>query len=360
MSPPLLPIALDPFARDPPGAVVVNRSQVHASRPAVHRPALSMSSVPVPAKHPATHAHTRHNSASQSTNDFSLASAAQRVPRSQHRTDHTKAGNLSTRSRSHPPEYSSVPGHPTTSHSRPPLNPSQVVNLEHTEQHRLPSTHARYPENAFAPRVRGATVTHHNRHHPDTYDSASKKAPHLRKARSSFILSNAPPPVHTPKPLNLSERPNAKRLQMLAESAGRNLSHSNIQEAPVPANVVWPTPLPATPPFQVAMLPSPPPPPRAERDAYRVAAHEADNMRRGIRDNRAYIERIRGDRDRARDREVRRAERDADRQQRSRHHRRAATENSRRPGHGREVEYLSLADYGYLNGSQQWAGATFR
>ena len=358
MSPPLLPMALDPFARDPPGAVVVdNRNQVHGSRPAFHRPTLSMSSVPVPVKHPTMHAHTRHNSASQSTNDFSLAAAAQRAPRSQHRTDHTKAGSLSSRSRSHPPEYSSVPGYPTTSHSRPPLNPSRVVNLDSTEQHRLTSTHARYPENAFAPRVR---VTHHKRHHPDAYDSASKQAPHLRKARSSVILSTAPPPLHAPKPVNLSERPNAKRLQILAESTSRNHSrnhsHSNIQNvvAPAPANVVWPSPLPIVPPFQVAT-----PPPRAEREAYRVAAHEADNMRRDIRDHRAHIERIRGDRDRARDREVRRAERDEDRQ-RSRHRRRATTENSRRPGHGREVEYLSLADYGYLNGSQQWTGTTFR
>jgi hypothetical protein len=352
MSPPILPIDFDPFSGRPLGAVIVGDalplSQVqavqapHLATQHVHKPALSMSSVPVPAQHLTNHAHTRHTSASQSTNGASPATVAQRASRPQLRTDHAKAGTLSARSRGHPPPSSSVPGNHTTTPSQPPLNPSRIVNPESTGQHKSIFTHARNPEDAFAPHVRGTTITPH-KHYQDTSKSAPKQDLHLRKARSSVILSNAPPPLHAPKPVNLLQRPSAETLHMLAESANRRPSHSNVQIAVATGNALWP-PAPVVPPLRTVM------PSREEQVAYGAAAHEVDKLYRKIGHERALIERIRADHDR----EVRRAERDAERQ-RSRHHRRAATENPRRGE--REVEYRSLADYGYFSGGQQWAGA---
>ncbi|KAI0256182.1 hypothetical protein BJV78DRAFT_1278723 [Lactifluus subvellereus] len=319
----VLPMNFDPSYGSPLGAVTVGNglsaSQVQGSRPAaqqVHRPALSMPSVSVPAECRPTHAHTRHTNASQSTNGFSRDTAAERAPRSQLRVDRAKADTLSARSRSHPPPPASTLGVQTTSYSQPPLNPS-VVNLESTGQHGSTSTHARYPVDAFDPRVRSTTATTHKRYQ-DAYDPAPKQVPHLRKARSSVILSNVPPPLYAPKPLNHLERPCAETLHALVESSSRKPSHSNVQSVVATANALWPPP-PVVPPLRGVM------PPRAEQDPHRAAAIEADKAYRKIGRDRALVERIRDDHGR----EVRRAEQDSERQ-RPRHHRRAATENFRR------------------------------
>lgn len=87
----------------------------------------------------------------------------------------------------------------------------------------------------------------------------------------------------------------------------------------------------------------------AERDAYRTAAIEAEKTCRKINEERAQLERVRD----VGDREARRRERDpGDPSQR---HRRAATEGPRR--RKRDVEYRTMADYGYDPTRQKWVGA---
>jgi hypothetical protein len=317
---------------DPLGAALIGNgfpaSQMKASCSATqsaHRPTLSTSSLPMRAEWQRNYTHSRYVSTSQSRLTGSTpATTDKRTPRSQLRTDHMNAGTLSARSRSNPPPP--VTGDHTTSRSQPRLNPSQSVYFRSARQHRLTSTHARYTEDAFAPSVRGATVTG---------NSAPKQAPHLRKASSNAILSTTPSPFHMPTPRNLSQKPSAETVLTLEELASRNPSHSNIHSTVGSANVV---PAQVVPPMRIVM------PPQVEQDAYRTAAHEAERMRRAIGDERALIEGIRS----GHGREVR-AKRDAGRE-RERHHRRAATESPRR--RGREVEYRSLADYGYFDVGQ--------
>jgi hypothetical protein len=335
---------------DPLGAVLIGSGlpacQMQPPRPAaqsVHRPALSTSSVPVHAEWQRNYTHSRYASTSQSITGSSPAAIVQRTPRSQFRTDYTQASTLSARSRSHPPPSSPVTGDHTTPRSQPRLIPSPSINFDSTRQHRSTSTHARYTEDAFAPRVRGATATPYESYH-DTCNSAPKREQHLRKARSNAILSTAPPPFYTPNPLNLSQRPSAETVHALEELASRKPSHTNVQFTVGTANTVC-LPSQGVPPMRVVM------PSQEEQDAYRAAAHEAERMRQEINYERALIEGIRS----GHGREVRAAQRDAGRE---RHHRRAATESARR--RGREVEYRSLADYGYFDGSQQWAGVAIR
>jgi hypothetical protein len=314
----ILPMDFDPSYGGPLGAVTVGDG-LSASQMQRSRPALSVPSASVPTERRPTHAHTRNTSMSQSTNGFSQDTAAERAPRSQFRVD-AKADTLSARSRSH-------------SH----LPPSSSAG-----QHGSASTHAKYPVDAFAPHVRSATATT-NKRHQDTYSAAPKQVPHLRKARSSVILSNAPPPpLYAPKPLNFLERPRAETLHALAESASMKPSHSNAQSAVATGNAVWP-PSPVVPPLWNVM------PPRVEQDSHRAAAIEANKAFRKIGHERAPAEHIRGDHGL----EVHRAEQGS---RRPRHHRRAATENVRRPA--REGGYHSLADNGYYNVDQQWAGVT--
>jgi hypothetical protein len=175
------------------------------------------------------------------------------------------------------------------------------------------------------------------------HDHAST-IPNLRKARSSVILSNTPLlPLHAPKPVKALARPSAETLRILVESASVTSSRSNNVRNRVTdagsANTVWP-------PAPVLRITNP------EREAYRSAANEAEKTCRKIREERALLERVRG----VGEHEAPRKERDSE-PRRERHHRRAATEGTRR--RKREVEYRTLADYGYdptKPTNQKWMG----
>ncbi|KAI9509169.1 hypothetical protein F5148DRAFT_1348663 [Russula earlei] len=244
-----------------------------------------------------------------------------------------------------PPPTPSVPSHSTTS-SRP-LHASQAVDLESQSKHGLISAHRSPLAGTVAPLFRDAAVAHRERHH-NRHDRA---ALNLRKARSSVVLSNTPLlPLHAPKPLKVSERPSVATLRMMTESASaeptshpRTHVHSHHTHThawnngiTAASTVVWP-PAPVLRPLQIVM------PPRAERDAI-----EAEKTHCKI------VERARHDRERS----ARRGEHHGDSErQRSRHRRRAETEGSRRGRRGREVEYRTMADYGYFPTDQNWAGA---
>ncbi len=350
MSPPLLPMDTDPFSSRPLGALVIgswnptNQTQAtqltpqHAPQPASLPP-----SAPVPAERPTAYTSTQHVYASQGARHLPVGSDAQRIPRSQARVGSTTVGAISARSRSHPPPISSGPGDPAGALSQPPLLPSGPTNLENTREQRSTSTHTTHQAEGLGPRVRDAAVTHRKRYQ-NKYDPAPTPVPRLRKAHSSFVLSNGPmPPLHAPKPLKLTGQPSVEILHVLAESISTETSHLNDQKAVAVATPIWP-PAPVIRPLRMVM------PPRAEQDAFRAAAIEADKAYRKICHERGLPERVRSDRGR----EGRRRERDPDRQ-RSRHHRRAATENSRRHG-GREVEYRTMADYGYYPADRLCAG----
>ncbi|KAH9040021.1 hypothetical protein EDB85DRAFT_1926634 [Lactarius pseudohatsudake] len=299
MSPPLLPMDADPFSGRPLGALVIGSGNPAGLTQAMQ---LTPQHVPQPA----------------STLVPAERSDAQRIPRSRARTGSTTVSADSARSHSHPPPISSAPGGAGTL-SPPPLYPPNSTNFENTREHGPTSTHTTHQADGLGPRVRDAAVTHRKRYQ-NKYDPAPTPVPRLRKAHSSFVLSNGPmPPLHAPKPLKLTGQPSVEILH---------------------ATEIWP-PAPVIRPLRMAM-----PLPQAEKDAFRAAAIEADKAYRQICYERELPERVRSDRGR----DVRRRERDPGRQ-RSRHHRRAATENSRRPG-GREVEYRTLADYGYYPADQ--------
>ena len=332
MSPPLLPMDDDPFAGRPLGALVLgsgnSASQTHATlltSQHVPQPALLPPSAPVPTEHPTAHTSTQRVHASQHAHRPSTGRDAQRIPRSQARTGSTTVGVVSARSRSHPPPISSV-SDPVDAPSQPPSYPPSSTN---NREPGSTSTHTTHQVDGLGPRVRDAAVTPRKRYQ-NKFDPAPTPVPHLRKAHSSFVLSNGPmPPLHAPKPLKLTGQPSVEILHVLAESITMDKSHLNTQKAPT-ATAIWP-PAPV-----IRSLPTAKPP-RAEQEAFRAAAIEADKAYRKVCYEKGLPERVRSDRGR----EARRGDGERDRR-----HRRAATENSRRHGR-REVEYRTMADYGY-------------
>ena len=341
MSPPLLPMEVDPFSR-PLGATIVSNVTPTTQRQMAHppapqhtfRPMQSMPSLSVlPPERHAAHAHVPRAHAHQSTSDFQVTAdtTTRRAPRPLQRAGYAPIGAHSSRSLSNPPPAPSVPSHHYSSFSQP-LQPSRVVNLESRSRHGLTSTH----------------MTHRGRHQ-NMRDHAPMAAPNLRKARSSVVLSNTRvPPLHAPKPVKALERPSVETLHKLAESTSSVSvampSHSKARshrEVAVHA-AAWP-PAPVLRPLRNL---------KAERDAYRTAAIEAEKTCRKINEERALLDRVRD----VGDREARRRERDpGDPSQRSRHHKRAATEGPRR--RKRDVEYRTMVDYGYDPTHQKWMGA---
>jgi hypothetical protein len=331
MSPPLLPMEVDPFSC-PIGTTIVSNVTPTTQRQMTHppapqhtfRPMQSMPSLSVPPERHAAHAHVSRAHAPRSTSDFQVTAdtAARRAPRPLQRAGYAHIGSHSSRSLSKPPPAPSVPGH----HSS--LSQSlQPVNLESRNRYGSTSTHA----------------THRGRHQ-NMRDHAPMAAPNLRKARSSVVLSNTRVlPLHAPKPVKVLERSSVETLHKLAESAsGAMPSHSKARNREVAVHAVWP-PAPVLRPLRNI---------NAERDAYRTAAIEAEKTCRRINDERALLERLRD----TSDHEARRREREpGDPSQRSRHHRRAATEGPKR--RKRDVEYRTMADYGYDPTHQKWMGA---
>jgi len=311
MSPPVLPMEVDPFSGGPPGATIVGNRlpavQTHAVHPPapqhVFRPMASMPSLLVATKRNATHTDLFH-----STGSSDVESAARRVPRPLHGRGHMEVGTLSTRSRSNQPPPLSVPGHYTSSSQ--PLHPSRVVNVERKKsRHDLVYTHA-------------------------THSGRTAAAPNLRKARSSAVLSNTSLlPLHAPRPQRVSEKPSAEALHLLVEPPSTKPRHSKVQNGVATTHAVWP-PAPVLRPLQIVI------PPRGEREAYQAAAMEAEKVSRKISDERAHVEHVRHERDR----EARGQARDS-RRHRERHHRRAETEGSRR--YRREVENRAVTGYEY-------------
>ena len=328
MSPPLLPMEVDPFSR-PLGATIVSnmtpttQRQTHLPAPQhTFRPIQSMPSLP-PERH-ATYAHVPRAHAPQSTSDFQVTvdTVARRAPRPLQRAGHGQISAHPSRSLSNPPAPL-VPIHHSSLSQ--PLQPSRVVNFESRSRHESISTH-----------------TSHRGRHQNMRDHTQMVAPNLRKARSSVILSNTRVlPLHAPRPVKALDRPSVETLHKLAVSASSAVpSGSKARNREVAVHAAWP-PAPVLRPLRNF---------NAERDAYRTAAIEADKTCRKIKEERALLERVRDDR------EARRRERDpGDPSQRSRHHRRAATEGPRR--RKRDVEYRTMADYGYDPTHQKWMGA---
>jgi len=334
MSPPLLPMEVDPFSR-PLGATIVSNATPTTQRQITHppapqhtfRPMQSMPSLSVPPERHATHAHVPRTHAPQSTSDFQVKAdtAARRAPRPLQRAGYAPIGAHSSRSLSNPPPAPLIPSHHHSSLSQP-VQPSRVVNPESRSWHGLTSTH----------------TTHRGRHQ-NMRDHAPMVAPNLRKARSSVVLANTRvPPLHAPKPVRALERPSVETLHKLAESTSSVAMPSRSKtrsRREVAVHAAWP-PAPVVRPLRNV---------NAERDAYRTAAIEAEKTCRKINEERALLERVR-------DVETRRRERDpGDPGQRSRHHRRAATEGPRR--RKRDAEYRTMADYGYDPTHQKWMGA---
>jgi hypothetical protein len=295
MSPPILPMEVDPFSGGPLGATIVSTVQSAVRVQATHlpapqrvfRPTPSMPSLSMP-----TEPHAKQTNVSRSRVASNVDTATQRVPQPPHGAGYTELGTLCSRSQAPP---LSVPGQHTSS--------SQVVNT--------------------------CRERRQNGHHP-----APSAAPNLRKARSSVVLSNTSSlPLHAPKPQRVSERPSAEALHLLVESPRANPSESKGQNGSTKAHAVWP-PAPVLRPLRIVM------PPRAERDAYQTAAIEAEKMSRKISDERGLVERVRHDRHH----EERKQTRDSERH-RGRHHRRAETDGTRR--HRREAENRALAGYEY-------------
>lgn len=334
VSPPLLPMEADPFSC-PLGATIVSNVTPMTQRQMAHPPApqhtfrsmQSMPSLSVPTERHATHAHVPLAHAPQSTSNFHVTTdtTARRAPRPLQRTGYAHVGAHSSRSLSNPPSVPSVPSLHSLSQ---PLQPSRVVNPESRSRHGLPSSH----------------TTHQGRHQ-NVRDNGLMVAPNLRKARSSVTLSNTRmPPLHAPKPVKALARPSVETLNKLVESAGSAMpGNSKVRKGEVAVHAaVWP-PAPVLRPLRNVNV---------ERDAYRTAAIEVEKTCRRINEERALLERVRD----VGDREARRRERDAgDPSQRSRHHRRAATEGPRR--RKRDVEYRTMADYGYDPTHQKWMGA---
>jgi hypothetical protein len=336
MSPPLLPMEVDPFSC-PLGATIVGsvtpmtkRQMTHPPAPQhTFRPMQSMPSLSVPPERHTTHAHVPRAHAPQSASDFQVTAdtAARRAPRPLQRAGYAHIGPHSSRSLSNPPPVPSLASHHSSVSLSQPLQPSRVVNLESRSRHGSTSAH----------------TTHRGRHQ-NMRDHAPIAAQNLRKARSSVVLSNTRVPhLHAPRPVKVLERPSVETLHQLAESASSAMaSHLKARNREVAVHAAWP-PAPVLRPLRNI---------NAERDAFRIAAVEAEKTSRRITEERALLERVRD----VSDREARRRERDpGDPSQRSRHHRRAATEGPRR--RKRDVEYRTMADYGYDPTYQKWTGA---
>ena len=336
LSPPLLPMEIDPFSR-PLGATIVSNVAPTTQRQNTHPPApqhtfrsmQSMPSLSAPPEGHATRAHVPRAHVPQSTSDFQVTAdtAARRAPRPLQRAGYAPINTHSSRSLNNPPPAPLVPSHHHSSLSQP-LQPSRVANPESRSRHILTSTH-----------------TTHRGHHQNLRDHAQMAAPNLRKARSSAVLPNTRvPPLYAPKPVRALERSSVETLHKLAESTGSvNVAMPSRSKArshrEVAAHAAWP-PAPVLRPLRDV---------NAERNAYRTAAIEAEKTCRKINEERALLEHVR-------DVETRRRERDpGDPSQRSRHHRRAATEGTR--SRKRDVEYRTMADYGYDPTHQKWTGA---
>lgn len=329
MSPPLLPMEVDPFSC-PLGTTIVSNVTPTAQRQMTHPPAPQhtfrpMQSMPSLSAPPERHARVPRAHAPQSTNDFQATAdtAARRAPRPLQRAGYyAHIGSHSSQSLSNPPPVPSVPGHQSS------LSQSlQPVNLESRNRY-------------------GSTSAHIERRgrHQNTRDHVPIAPPNLRKARSSVVLSNTRVPLlHAPKPVKVLERPSVETLHKLAESAsGVMPSRSKARNREVAVHAVWP-PAPVLRPLGNI---------NAERDAYRTAAIEAERTCLRINEERALLERLRDDSGH----EAPRKERDpGDPRQRPRHHRRAATEGPKR--RKRDVEYRTMADYGYDPTFQKWMGA---
>lgn len=327
MSPPLLPMEVDPFSCSLGVTIVGNltpptqRQMTHPPAPQrTLRPVQSMQSMPslsVPAECHATHAHVSRAHAPQGTSDVQITAdtAAWRGPRPLKRAGHAHIRAHSSRSLSNPPAPSAPSHHSNLSQL---LQPSQIVNLESRSRHGLTSTH----------------MTHRGRLQ-NTLDHAPVAVPYLRKTRSSVILSNTRmPPLHAPKPVKASSRSSVETLHILAKSTGSMIpTHSKARNEEVAVHAVRP----------LRNL-------NAERDAYRTAALEAEKTCRKINDERALLERVRD----VGDREARRRARDPGDPNHRLRHRRAATEGPRR--RKRDVEYRTMADYGYDPTHQKWMG----
>ena len=333
MSPPLLPMEVDPFSR-PLGATIVSNVAPTTKRQMAHppapqhsfRPMQSMPSLPslsVPRERHAKHAHAPRAHVPQSASDFQVTvdAASRRAPRPLQRAGYAYIAH-SSQSLSNLQPTPSLPSlHSSLSQ---PLQPSRVVNLESRSRHGLTSTHA----------------SHRGRHR----DHAQMAVPNLRKARSSVVLSDSRVlPLHAPQPVKALERPSVETLHKLAESSSSAVqSHSKARNREVAVHAAWP-PAPVLRPLRNIT---------AEKDAYLTAAIEAEKTCRKINGERALLERARD----VGDREARRRERDpGDPSQHSRHHRRAATEGPRR--RKRDVEYRTMADYGYDPTHQKRVGA---
>ena len=333
MSPPLLPMEDDPFAGQPLGALILGSgnpaSQTHATQlTSQHIPPLALlpPSAPVLTERPSAHTSTQHVHAPQHAHRPSVGSDAQRIPRSHARTGSAAVG-VSARSRSNPPPISSVPD-PVGPVSQPPSHPPSSAN---NREHESTSTHHTHQAGDLGPRVRDAAVTPRKRYQ-NKFDPAPTPVPRLKKAHSSVVLSRGPmPPLHAPKPLKLTGQPSVEILHVLAESINVEKKSQKAQTPTAPPPAIWP-PAPVIRPIRTVM------PPRAEQEAFRAAAIEADKAYRKVCNERGVSERVRSDRGR----EARRGD-----GERERRHRRAATENSRRHGGRREVEYRTMADYGY-------------
>jgi hypothetical protein len=191
------------------------------SQPYCHLPLRCPQNVPLPT-------HPLSASTHPSMHIAPLGSDAQRIPRSQRRTGSTTVGVVSARSRSHPPPISSVPD-PVRAPSQPPSYPPSSTN---NREHGSTSTHTTHQVDGLGPRVRDAAVTPRKRYQ-NKFDPAPTPVPRLRKAHSSFVLSNGPmPPLHAPKPLKLTGQPSVEILHVLAESISMERSHLNTQKAP--------------------------------------------------------------------------------------------------------------------------------
>lgn len=335
MSPPILPMEVDPFTGPPLGATIVGNvgPTIQTTQPPApqhnFRPMLSTQSLSAPADHHATHVHAPRAPAPKSATNL-RDTTARRAPRPLHRAGYQPFGTPPSRSLSNPP-----PALPSQ-----PLHPSRTVNIESKTRYGLTSAHTAHPGGTFAPLVRDTAVTLRGRHH-NMHDQTSTVVPTLRKVRSSVALSNKPPPpLYAPKPVKALARPSAETLHNLVESASATLSHpDNVRTRATggSAHVVWP-PAPVVRPQRIAT---------PEQDANRSAANEAGNTRRKIKEERALLESVRN----VSEREAPRRERDSE-PQRSRHHRRAATEGRR----DNRVEYRTLRELGYDLTDQKLVG----
>ena len=337
MSPPILPMEVDPFTGPPLGATIVGNVgptiQMHPPAPQhTFRPMVSMPSLSAPADHHATHVHAPRAHAPRSTTNL-RDTTARRAPRPLHRAGYTSFGTLPSRSLSNPP-----PALPSQ-----PLQPSRIVNIESKTRYGLTSAHTAHTGGTFAPLVRDTAVTLRGRHH-NMYDQTSTVVPTLRKARSSVVLSNKPPPpLYAPKPVKALAGSSAETLHNWVESSSATPSHSDNVRNRVTggsAHAVWP-PAPVLRPQRIAT---------PEQDAYRSAAIEAGKTRRKIKEEGALLESVLnvGEHEAPR----RGADSEPQRPQRSRHHRRAATEGRVK----RVVEYHTLPDLGYDLTDQKWKG----